>query len=52
VLRRGTRDERRKRAARRRYERERDREREPDAQETIWRRAKGALFGWLGYGGP
>jgi hypothetical protein len=46
-----SREERRKKAARRRYERQQDREREPDAQETIWRRAKAVFLGMIGYGG-
>jgi hypothetical protein len=46
-----SREERRRRSARRRHEREKDRERQPDAQETIWQRAKGAFMGWIGYGG-
>jgi hypothetical protein len=45
------REERRKKAARRRYERKKGREREPDAQEAIWQRAKGAFMGWIGLGG-
>jgi hypothetical protein len=45
------REDRRKKAARRRYEREKDRDREPDAQETIWRRAKNLFIGGMGYGG-
>jgi hypothetical protein len=50
VKRRELREERRKKAARRRYEREKDREREPDAQETLWRHAKNVFIGGMGFG--
>jgi hypothetical protein len=45
------RDHRRTTVARRRHESQKDAEREPDAQETIWRRAKNMFVSFFGFSG-